>query len=164
MPISITNAGMKYCSSSVRTGQGQLESGFIPSEYDNLRQAGPTGEDFTIYPSIAAIRPSSPAGLRHALTDAASWGLVLTLKLTADMMRAVGPGTSLSFSLREDVWDEAQNLVSSAPGYLTNETVRGNHFFVLGATGARETAETIDRLFDRAECIGVKVGGLLCST
>ncbi|BDD62455.1 hypothetical protein MAP00_007422 [Monascus purpureus] len=163
-PISLTNAGMKYCPSSVRTGQGQLESSFIPSEYDNPREAGPTDEDFTIYPSIAASRPSSPADLRHALTDAAAWGLVLTLKLTADVMRAVGSGTSLSFSLREDVWDEVQNLESPAPGYQTNETVRGNHFFFLGATGTRKTAETIDRLFDRAESIGVKLGGLLCST
>jgi hypothetical protein len=71
----------------------------------------------------------------------------LTLKLTADIIKAIG-----YFTPENEYWQQLLDLVYSAPGQLT-EPVNGSHFVFIGETGARETAQATVRLFGKIQTI-----------
>lgn len=158
-PVSLTNAGVVYRDGSTTTSGTR----FRPVTATDLETTEPNGyDDMVHYPYIAAIRPTSPADLRHALTDSAAWGLILTTKLTVDVTRAIGGNARRWPAGDEDeVWHAVQKLVLSAPTRLTSEVVHGNHMFFLGERGARATAQSMDRLIREAGTLGREMEAVL---
>ena len=154
-PVGLTNAGLVY------DGESPHGERFKAATSVDLGTIEPNGyDDMVHFPYIAAIRPTSPSDLRHALTDGAAWGLLLTTKMAIDVTRVVG-GTRKWQGDEDEVWHEIQRLVSSAPGRLTSDIIRGNHMFFIGQTGARATAEAMDRLIREADTIGLEMEAAL---
>ena len=162
-PVGLTNAGLVYKKSQANDGEN---TGTSTSTNEKFHFAHATLADFAVtepgnyddtihYPYIAAIRPTSPTDLRHSLTDAAAWGIFLTIKLTVEVAGVIGNKLRQmqESDHEDDVWHTVQTLVSSAPGRLTSKIVHGNHMFFMGETGARMTAEGIDELHREAENI-----------
>ncbi|KAL1979246.1 hypothetical protein VTN96DRAFT_6398 [Rasamsonia emersonii] len=159
-PVRLTSWGLTYPDSSNGKNNNNNnidDSGFIPDEWEALRDAGPTDQDIRGYPFIGSIRPTSMLDTRHTLCDSANWGMNLTLKLTADVTKALSSSHRSSSSSSQDEkehwWNKLTDLVYSAPAQMTTETVKGTHFFFLGKTGARATAEAIVRLIEKMERI-----------
>ncbi|KAL1961485.1 hypothetical protein VTN77DRAFT_1823 [Rasamsonia byssochlamydoides] len=178
-PVRLTSWGLTYPDDSNNnnidsaSNKNTDESGFIPDEWEALRDAGPTDKDIRGYPFIGSIRPTSILDMRHTLCDSANWGMILTLKLTADVTKALSNShssspsfSSGSHSEKDTYWQQLTHLIHSAPAEMTTETVHGTHFFFLGRTGARETAEAIVRLIEKMERIQGQMEelvGKLCS-
>ena len=128
----------------------------VPDEWEGFRDAGPTNEDLRGYPFIGIVRPTSPSDLLHTLTDAATWGMVLTHKLVADIQASPNKG----YQDHPEVWQQLSQLVYAAPEQMT-VSIPGNHFFFVGEKGARETAQATTRLMERMENIQSQMDGLL---
>lgn len=154
-PIRLTSWGLTYPDGDSNSSSNTDDSGFIPDEWEALRDAGPSDQDIRGYPFIGSIRPSSMFDMRHTLCDSATWGMILTLKLTADVTKALSHRnlTTGKDEEKEHYWNELLDLVYSAPAQMTTETVRGTHFFFLGRTGAKATVEAIVRLVGKMERI-----------
>lgn len=95
-----------------------------------------TGElRFDQYPLCGAVIPTWQDDGHHALTDRTLWGLVSAQRLRHDIM-ADSP------TINDEIWIQLLSLVDEAPTRLTRK-VAGNHFFFVGETGARESAEYV---------------------
>jgi hypothetical protein len=151
-PVRLGSWGLTYCEAD---DERIDSSGFVADEWDSLRDGGPSGQDYNIYPFVGAIRPTSASDVRHVLTDSATWGLILTLKLTADLTKVLSSRTP-----ENEDYHRLLNLVYSAPTEMI-ETVTGNHFFFIGETGARRTANAIVQLLSKMEKIQKEMAVLL---
>jgi len=115
--------------------------------------------EFGALPVIACISGTSPLDLRHAIADKATWGFMLTYKLLADI-NGLSRSVSASSSLDTAVWQQLLSLVHSAPELLS-VSVPGNHFFFVGESGARVTAETVVGMIRKAKALQAEMSGLL---
>ncbi|KAL1992361.1 hypothetical protein VTN49DRAFT_4393 [Thermomyces lanuginosus] len=146
LPVQLNSWDLAYCESDdPHAEHSEKVSGFVRAPGQDLRYAAPE-RDYELYPYIAAIRPTVARDLRHTLIDAATWGTVLTLKLTADVSKTVPASTPDN----ED-WRTLLALLDRARKELTEEVVQGNHFFFVGERGAKETAAKITALIERSE-------------
>lgn len=151
VPACLTAGGFR-----VKSDNNDQKKAPVPEEWEGLRDAGPTSEDLRGYPFIGIVRPTSPSDLPHTLADTATWGMVLTHKLVADIQASPNKG----YQDYPDVWQQLSQLVYSAPEQMT-VSITGNHFFFLGEKGARETAQAVTRLVERMGSIQSQMDGLL---
>jgi hypothetical protein len=124
-PVSLLGWGLKF----------DGRSGFADDKWGSVEDAA--AHDFACLPWISTLWPTSQLDARHALSDKATWAFMLTQRLTA-VFEELPQFPSVSSSR----WDEIVEFVHSAPGTLS-ASVRGNHFFFLGRSGAKATAEGI---------------------
>ncbi|KAJ5888739.1 hypothetical protein N7495_008780 [Penicillium taxi] len=96
--------------------------------------------DVANLPLISAIYPTDILDARHALTDRATWGFILTLKL----QNLIGKRALLNVESKGK-WPQLMDLVHSAPERLS-VPITGNHFFFISERGARETANKVVHL------------------
>jgi hypothetical protein len=146
-PICLTAWGLKY------SDQGD----FIEDKWDAPEDS--RADNFGQFPIMAAIHGTSLLDIRHVLADKATWGLMLTYKLLADVKQA-GLAT---FNEEPQRLHRLIDLVHSAPEQMTIP-VDGNHFFFVGEKGARETADAIGSLMQRAEVFEATFKALLRET
>ncbi len=109
------------------------------------------------YPLIAALSPSGPSDVRHALTDRATWGFINTQALTR---RHVLPMIAAGKSLSEPSWARLLALFEELPGRL-HRHVPGNHFCFIGASGALATTKAIAELQTAAYEVRTELSDLL---
>jgi hypothetical protein len=88
-------------------------------------------------PMILALTGNSPLDARHAFTDQATWGFVLTCKLMHEI-----EGHGVNKIVESGNWDKLMDMVHSVPTRISY-FILGNHFFFMGEFGARETAAAI---------------------
>lgn len=96
--------------------------------------------DFSEWPIVGMIVPTSPYDAYHVLGDQARWSYFNTQKILHDWLRPFNYP-----ALSADEWHYLCNLVTNANHTLV-EHVFGNHFFFVGERGARKTASAIARL------------------
>ncbi|KFY39927.1 hypothetical protein V494_03761 [Pseudogymnoascus sp. VKM F-4513 (FW-928)] len=123
-PVSLLGWGLKY------NGKG----GFIDDNGGSVEDSA--AHDFAYLPWISTLWPTSQLDARHSLSDKATWAFLLTQKLTA--MFEDRPQSTATISR----WSDIIQFVHSAPGTLS-ASVRGSHYFFLGRSGAKATAEAI---------------------
>jgi pimeloyl-ACP methyl ester carboxylesterase len=131
MPGNIGGYGLHYRDGKFVRDNWADEEEFRVHAYDKL-------------PYIAALMANEPLDARHALTDRANWGFVMTNKIQA----AIEANKVDLNALPRARWLALVDLVRGAPQRLSVE-MNGDHFFFLGAAGARETARAIYTLEDR---------------
>lgn len=144
-PIRLANWGLTYTTSGP----------FMHDEWESLRDCGPENIDYAHYPYIGVLHGTSAADIRHVIADKATWGMVLTYKLLADMSKL--PQIEL-----HPRWDEIVRAVHSAPDRM-HSTIEGNHFFFLGERGASAAAEAIRGLMQESRKFEVEFSALLRS-
>jgi hypothetical protein len=140
-PIGLTSWGFRY--SEHDDGEGN----FVADEWEAIEDS--RADNFGELPFITAIHGFSPLDIRHVVADKATWGLMLTYKLLADIGRS-DLDLEGGYLMMDDNWTKLIGLVHSAPSRMTS-CVHGNHFFFLGERGAKETADVIDSQIQYAE-------------
>ncbi|MDE5445199.1 alpha/beta fold hydrolase [Bradyrhizobium sp. CSA207] len=112
--------------------------------------------NFPEWPIVGAIIPSSPRDAVHVLADKARWTFFNTQKLLADWQTP-----SVDFSaLHPKEWQRLCEIVLSVGNRLT-EHVPGNHFFFVGESGARQTAQSIFRLVQASSRLKKEISEVL---
>ncbi|UCI31731.1 alpha/beta hydrolase [Mesorhizobium sp. B4-1-4] len=96
-----------------------------------------SGED---YPVCAAIVPLDRSDFRHALSDQAVWGEITVKGLVNNRMNA-----GAIVGLSEEQWAWLREFVIESPKRLTRY-LSGGHFFFVGETGAKRTADLLREL------------------
>lgn len=124
-PVSLLGWGLKY------NGEGEFVDDNLGSVHDSA------AHDYASLPWISILWPTSQLDARHALSDKATWAFLLTQRLTCefeDERRAPVRSTAQ--------WDNIIEFVHCAPASLS-ASVSGSHYFFLGRSGAKATAEGI---------------------
>lgn len=96
------------------------------------------GFEYGDYPLTACLIPQSENDLRHAVTDAATWGFINSQKILRTWLQPLMARDPRR--LREQ-WDQIDTLVHS--GRRLNVRIPGGHLFFTGALGAERTAAQI---------------------
>ncbi|MDK1378155.1 MULTISPECIES: hypothetical protein [unclassified Sinorhizobium] len=96
---------------------------------------------FAQYPVMGAIVPTERSDFRSALVDRALWGAMNALRL-ADLWKH---RDALDAADQERLWEDLRHIVEALPGALCR-TIRGGHFFFVGAVGANATVVAIEDL------------------
>ncbi|MGW3955333.1 hypothetical protein ACWEKM_31370 [Streptomyces sp. NPDC004752] len=97
------------------------------------------------FPICCAITPTSPADLRHALTDHLTWPMFTGQLLYSKLAGAPDENTVRA-------WPRIRELSRQLSDRLCRE-VDGNHFFFLGREGAEATAAMIIELWRAADSL-----------
>ncbi|KAJ5263200.1 hypothetical protein N7478_010805 [Penicillium angulare] len=141
-PINLVGMGLKY------DGRSSFIRDEVPHEQDS--------QVFNIsnLPLISSIYPTSILDARHALSDKATWGFLLTYAIEVRLS-----GTALLKTQDQPKWQSLMNLVHEAPNRLS-APVGGNHFFFAGEKGAQETADQIERLLQERKSIENEISDL----
>ncbi|KAJ5101167.1 hypothetical protein N7456_007219 [Penicillium angulare] len=141
-PINLIGMGLKY------DGQGSFIRDEVPHEQDS--------QVFNIsnLPLISSIYPTSILDARHALSDKATWGFLLTYAIEARLGK-----TTLLKTQDKSKWQSLMNIVHEAPDRLS-APVGGNHFFFAGEKGVRETADRIEKLLQEGKFIQNQISDL----
>ncbi|KAJ5832578.1 hypothetical protein N7474_000889 [Penicillium riverlandense] len=111
--------------------------------------------DMANTPFISAISHLDIEDASHALGDKAAWGFLLTYKLES-MIGKQG----LSKIKGTPKWSQVLDLVHSAPSRLM-AYIDGNHFFFVGETSARKTADIVVKLLEEGTSIQNELSALL---
>lgn len=112
--------------------------------------------DFGNYPLCAVVSASDSVDAVHALTDAASWGMVNAKALFA---QRIGPALAKREPTSQD-WAALRSLMDSLPGRLSRY-VEGGHLFFVGEKGAAATADHVQDLIGEAAAIRLELARLL---
>ena len=109
-------------------------------------------DNYSAFPIMAALYPTSILDIRHTLGDRATWNIMLTYKLLTDVMGGNRWTTERARTLYEDATrtQKIRDFVHTAGNRLAIE-IEGNHFFFIGEKGAKETAQAISDLIVRAQ-------------
>lgn len=99
------------------------------------------GFDFGSMPMIGIVTSGAASDPRHSMTGSAVWGGILVHHL----LEAELGDKSLLADLPSTAWRELCHVVRSAPAAMTRR-VNGNHFFLVGRSGAQEGAYHVDSL------------------
>ncbi|CAL5870751.1 uncharacterized protein PFLUO_LOCUS4991 [Penicillium psychrofluorescens] len=111
--------------------------------------------DMANAPFTSAISHLDIEDASHALGDKATWGFLLTYKLES-MIGKQG----LAKIKGTPKWPQVLDLVHSAPARLT-VYIDGNHFFFVGETSARKTADMVAKLLEEGASIRRELSALL---
>ncbi|MEX3006936.1 hypothetical protein [Hoeflea sp. TYP-13] len=103
--------------------------------------------DFAVYPIPAVIHGDSPDDAENVLFDTSDWAFIRNRAIVRRMR-----GDTPYDKIPPARWQQIQQAVRTSGQYLT-EWVQGNHFFFLGEIGARDAAQKIIRLHQRAATI-----------
>jgi pimeloyl-ACP methyl ester carboxylesterase len=152
-PVGLTGWGKRYSA-----------TGFVDGSWIDADDA--RAYDYDSLPIMASITNGSVCGptvldIVHALADQANWGFLLTNKLVADVRRAQ-PNPSW-VGAQPERWRELNALIHDAPAQLAF-SVEGDHLFFVGEKGAKQTADVVVTLVDRAASINAKLTSLLNDT
>ncbi|UCI31773.1 hypothetical protein [Mesorhizobium sp. B4-1-4] len=98
--------------------------------------------DYGNYPLTACLVPQSTSDLRHAASDAASWGFLNSQKIFRTWLQ---PLAARSPEQMADAWSELSSVLIKQVHELT-ATIPGGHLFFTGALGAQSTASAIPPL------------------
>lgn len=128
-PVGLGHTGIRY-------HDGQI----IADQLGDLRDG--QGHDFAGFPLIATIIPQGRHDLRHTVTDRHTWGMITTNRLYQTVLE---PNLKKLRHVSNEDLDALARLISTAPERLSKD-INGNHFFFVGETGARQTAEAISWL------------------
>lgn len=135
-PVSLLGWGLKFDDGG----------GFIDDNWGSVKDAA--AHEFECLPWLSSLWPTSQLDARHTLSDKATWAFMLTQKLTA---------TLTTNSLH---WDEIVKFVHSAPEILS-ASVHGSHYFFLGRSGAKATAEGIIQHLDTSNTLQSQLNSLV---
>lgn len=125
-PVALTGWGFRYDHESCK---------FVVDNYISTEDAA--ADQFEHWPMIVALTGTSPLDARHVITDQAIWSYMLTRKLM-HMIEVIG----VKKLNKKGNWQKLIELVHSLPNKMCY-SVPGNHFFFIGESGARKTAEII---------------------
>lgn len=143
MPINIQGNGLRYKNGAFVPDQGEfLEDG----KY----------YDYGNFPLVATIVTDNAIDGRHALTDRALWGACNANKVYSYLARNKIDLTKLP----EERWCELLDLIESLPHFLSART-SGNHFFFVGESGARQSAENLKILEEKVKAFKLKLAETL---
>lgn len=109
------------------------------------------------YPPIAVLTHASPLDPRHALTDRAVWGFVMVKSLSEARLLARVKNAA---GMTREAWARARQLIVDAPDRFT-VTLKGNHMFFVGESGARRTAEALTTLRTEASALSSELDATL---
>ncbi|CAG8018605.1 unnamed protein product [Penicillium olsonii] len=132
-PIGLTASGLRYDTE---------KNDFVEEEPGKLMEHGQV-HDFKNLPPMAAIFASSALDFRHALTDKPIWGHLMIQRATcrlidegiSDLCSEPGVADPIDFQ-------QLQEAILKIPELMTME-IPGNHFFFVGADGARKTVDMV---------------------
>lgn len=113
--------------------------------------------NFGNFPLVALIVPNGRGDRRHALTDQAAWAVYNANTL---YKRWLGGNKIDVNALSDENWDGLLKLSRSLDDRLS-VYVDGNHFFFVGETGAKATAEAIEELERRVTDVTAEASTLL---
>lgn len=143
LPVGLLGWGIEH------DGQG----GIVRDEWGHIRDA--SAHSFSDMPWMACLVPMSQLDARHSLSDRASWGYLMTQRLTNMLV-----GLPQMEPIR---WTELVDFVQAAPAKLS-EYVLGNHYFFIGQTGAKATAAGILRMLATADSLQSELDSILQET
>lgn len=107
--------------------------------------------EYQNYPLCAAIAPELASDMEHALTDGLIWPFLGMQSILRNELNGEEP-----VRMPSKVWDSLRAfLLTKIPG-LTR-WVPGGHFFFLGQSGARHTAEHVDTIVTEVRSIRAEV-------
>ena len=89
---------------------------------------------------MAAIVPEDIEDRLHALTDGSTWGALNVLRIAHGLRELATDAVS---------WPALRTLASQVPQRLSR-TIRGGHFFFIGAPGAMATVRHVVELTHEA--------------
>lgn len=112
--------------------------------------------DYANYPLCGVIAAGDALDMHHALTDAAAFGMLNAQALYHQMVRPALTGRAPE----PQQWDGVRRVFDSLIHRLRRH-VDGGHFFFVGATGARETAEHVQTLAEEAVATRRELSALL---
>ncbi|KAJ5610205.1 hypothetical protein N7510_006924 [Penicillium lagena] len=108
-------------------------------------------------PAMAAISPTSPLDWRHSMTDNINWSYLIIHKFVVDAQK-IKETRKASIS-EMDVLEHLKAFIYEIPDRMITD-IEGNHFFFVGAKGAKQTAEIVIRFMQEAENIQTKFENL----
>lgn len=127
-------------------------------------------DEYEHLPPLAALYPTSPLDWRHSITDRANWGYLMVQKYVAMAQKVKQPHEPPT----EDGADERRSLAQRDRRLLDRlrasiygipdrliAGVEGNHYFFVGAMGARKTAEMVIQFIEDAGKIHVELDNIL---
>ncbi|KAJ6143631.1 hypothetical protein N7471_003084 [Penicillium samsonianum] len=117
-------------------------------------------------PAMAAIYPNSPLDWGHSISDKINWSYLIIHKFIADvekLNRTRKPrvdGFEEKHGQELRILESLRALIYKIPDQMITG-IEGNHFFFVGAKGARQTAEIIIGFIEEAEKICVAFQSVL---
>ncbi|KAI5461878.1 thioesterase domain protein [Mariannaea sp. PMI_226] len=125
-------------------------------------------DDYAHLPALAALYPTSPLDWQHSITDKANWGYLMVQKYVATAQKAsrelpTDVSTTEKWSLLQRerrLLDHLRTFIYEIPDRMV-AGVEGNHFFFVGAMGARSTAEMVVHFIKEAENIHIALDDIL---
>jgi hypothetical protein len=112
--------------------------------------------DLAAFPLAAPLSPRDPSDYRHALGDAAIWGLVNTLVMRR---RWIEPALARG-PLTAPAWEALLALTAALPQRL-NRHVPGGHLFFIGERGARASVQAITALLAETRAVTAELDVLV---
>lgn len=128
-PVGLTHTGLRY-----------RDGAIVPDRDADVTDG--QGFDFAGYPLTATVIPRGRHDLRHSVTDRHTWGMITTNHLYQNVLK---PNLKNMQHVPTEEITRIADMISTAPERLSR-TVWGNHFFFVGESGARSTAEAISWL------------------
>ncbi|WP_444907398.1 hypothetical protein ACJJIR_03850 [Microbulbifer sp. SSSA008] len=134
IPIALIGTGLMY------DGQGFKE---------DLSRALKTANtfDFLDYPIPVVIQSDSMGDLENVLCNIDDWAFIRNRVLASKLLGGASPE-----QIPRERWELVQLIIRSSSAYFS-QTVTGNHFFFVGAIGARTTVKSIEKLLARVRSI-----------
>jgi hypothetical protein len=127
-------------------------------------------DEYERLPPLAALYPTSPLDWRHSLTDRANWGYLIVQKYVAmaqKVKESREPRTEDSAVGRRNsaqrdrtLLDRLRASIYGIPDRMITG-VEGNHYFFVGALGARTTAEKVIQFIEDIKQVHVELDNIL---
>ncbi|MGX9393909.1 hypothetical protein ACWX0K_25095 (plasmid) [Nitrobacteraceae bacterium UC4446_H13] len=143
-PVNLQGYGLRY------NKTGTFERNYWQEDLDTR------GFDFGAMPMIGIVTSGAASDPRHSMTGSAVWGGFLVHRL----LEAELGDKSLLADLPSTTWRELCHVVRSAPATMTRR-VNGNHFFLVGKSGAQEGAYHVDALCHACKRLRKRIAKLL---
>lgn len=137
IPVNIQGYSQVYRDGAYEIDQLAYQDDAKPFEYKD-------------FPLVAMIIPNGRGDRRHALTDQATWSMYNANTVYNSWLTANKVDVN---NLNDPSWNGLLDLTRSLDERLS-QTVDGNHFFFIGKSGAKATAEALIAL--EAEVTAVK--------
>lgn len=112
-------------------------------------------------PVMAAIFPKGPLDWRHSISDRINWSYLIIHKFIADIEKVGETRKSHNGGITNEdgiveqelkLLERLRALIYDIPDRMITG-IEGNHFFFVGAKGARQTTETVIRFIEESERI-----------
>ena len=145
IPVQLQGYGLRY-----KKGEKEFSRNF----WEEVEEAKPY--DFQNFPLVAMIMPGSAVDGRHAMTDSSAWAVFIANKIMRDYCK----GVDLK-KLPEEKFRSLVNLIRTAPQQLSTEVYKGNHFFYVGESGAREAVVQVMVLEEKVHAMKSELSSLL---